>query len=86
LDYIFYMGIAAGVLSTFSYLPQLIKVIVRKSAKDLSRTWLVSSGAGFVLWACYGYLESPQSWPLVFFSALSLAFAMSLLALKLRYK
>jgi len=85
-DYVVMMGVAAGALTTFSLLPQLIKVIRTKSARDLSRTWLVSAGVGFVLWTGYGYYMAPPSAPLVVFSALSLAFTLSILALKLRYK
>lgn len=84
MNYVEIMGLAAGALTTFSLLPQLIKVIKRKSAKDLSRTWLVASGVGFVLWTGYGYLSA--SVPLVLFSAVSFLLSMTILALKLRYK
>ena len=76
----------AGALTTFSLLPQLFKVLKRKSARDLSRTWLVSSSAGFVLWTYYGYRMTPMAVPVVLFSASRWFSAMPLLALKLRYK
>jgi MtN3 and saliva related transmembrane protein len=86
IDYVAFMGIVAGALTTFSLLPQLFKVFRRRSAKDLSRTWLVTSGVGFALWTGYGYYLTPPSLPLMVFSALSLVFALALLTLKLRYK
>ena len=84
VDYIAILGIAAGILTTFSYLPQLMKVLKTKSARDLSRAWLISSGTGFVLWTIYGGIQSDA--PLAIFSAMSLCFVVALLVLKLRYK
>jgi MtN3 and saliva related transmembrane protein len=80
------MGVVAGALTTFSLVPQLLKVIRRRSARDLSRTWLVTASAGFILWTVYGYDLTPQSLPVIVFSALSLVLSLVLLALKLRYK
>ncbi len=84
MDYVAIIGTAAGALTTFSYLPELVDVLKTRVTKDLSEVWLISVSTGFVLWTYYGYCIN--SWPLVLFSALSLAFAMALLALKLRYK
>jgi MtN3 and saliva related transmembrane protein len=87
LDYAVTMtGVVAGALTTFSLLPQLFKVIRRRSAKDLSRTWLVTSSVGFVLWTYYGYRMTPMDMPVVLFSILSLVFSLALLTMKLRYK
>lgn len=48
-------GSAAAVLTTFSFIPQIIKVYKHKSAKDVSLVTLVQLATGVFLWMIYGF-------------------------------
>lgn len=52
------IGLSAAVLTTFSFIPQIIKVVKTKSAKDVSLITLLQLTAGVILWTAYGvYLK-----------------------------
>ena len=48
------IGSAAAVLTTFSFIPQIIKVHRNKSAKDVSLFTLIQLASGVFLWIIYG--------------------------------
>ena len=48
------IGGAAAALTTFSFLPQIFKVLRNKSARDVSIITLVQLAAGVTLWVIYG--------------------------------
>jgi MtN3 and saliva related transmembrane protein len=53
------LGLIAGVLTTISFLPQVIKTWRSRSAKDLSLGMFGMFSAGIFLWL-YLWLESKQ--------------------------
>lgn len=48
------IGISAAVLTSFGFVPQVIKICKNKSAKDLSVLTLVQFTVGVALWFVYG--------------------------------
>ncbi|MCM8781185.1 MAG: SemiSWEET transporter [Candidatus Omnitrophica bacterium] len=48
------IGICAATLTTFSFVPQIIKIIQTKSSKDLSLITLLQFALGVFLWMIYG--------------------------------
>jgi MtN3 and saliva related transmembrane protein len=48
------IGIVAALLTTFGFVPQIIKMHRTKSAKDVSLTTLLQFSAGAILWTLYG--------------------------------
>ncbi len=48
------IGIAAALLTTFGFVPQIIKMHRIKSVKDVSLVTLIQFSAGVVLWTLYG--------------------------------
>ncbi|MFA5156108.1 MAG: SemiSWEET transporter [Candidatus Omnitrophota bacterium] len=48
------VGLTAALLTTFSFVPQIIKVRRSRSVKDVSLITLVQFSAGVFLWALYG--------------------------------
>ncbi len=48
------VGISAAVLTTFSFIPQVTKIIKTRSASDISLTTLLQLSCGVFLWALYG--------------------------------
>ena len=51
-----YVGLTAGMLTTISFLPQLIKVLRSRSARDISIAAYIVFLAGIGLWLTYGVL------------------------------
>jgi len=49
-----FIGASAAVLSSLSFIPQIIKVLATKSAKDLSLVTLIQFSTGTSLWLAYG--------------------------------
>lgn len=50
-----WIGSLAGILTTVSFFPQVIKTIKSKSAGDFSTAWIVMMTAGVFFWMIYGY-------------------------------
>ena len=73
-----WIGIAAGVLTTCAFFPQVVKTVRSRSSGDLSWAWLVMMTTGVFLWLIYGYyVGSPSVFVanvITFFSLLALLF------------
>lgn len=48
------IGFAAAFLTTFSFVPQIIKIVRSKSTRDISMVMLIQFCAGLTLWLAYG--------------------------------
>lgn len=57
------LGTIAGILTSVSMLPQLIKVIKEKNVEDLSILTLAVLITGLSLWVWYGILK--EEWPII---------------------
>jgi MtN3 and saliva related transmembrane protein len=77
------VGSAAACCTTVSFLPQLIRVWRRKSARDISLTMFLLFSFGVACWLVYGI--GIGSGPITAANAVTLALALAILALKLRY-
>ena len=84
IDYITTLGIAAGVLTTIAYLPQLIKTWQSKSAGDISWTMLIVLCLGIILWLAYGL--AIHDLPILLANIVTLLLAGVILVLKIRYR
>ncbi len=76
------VGIAAGILTAFSMLPQLIKIIKEKKAEDVSIAMLLVLIAGLGLWVWYGFMR--EDIPLIATNSFSVL--LNIVALSLRIK
>jgi MtN3 and saliva related transmembrane protein len=52
------LGLIAGTCTTLSFLPQVIRTLRTRHARDLSAAWLLIFGVGTALWLVYGLLKS----------------------------
>ncbi|WP_312902748.1 SemiSWEET transporter [Chryseobacterium taichungense] len=52
------LGIVAGILTSVSMIPQLVKVLKEKNAEDLSWTMILVLISGLSLWVWYGFLQN----------------------------
>ena len=79
-----YVGYAAGALTVFSLLPQVLRTWRTKRTKDLSiRTFLLLITAG-LLWVTYGVLAS--DWPVIATNVGNILLNGAILVAKLRYR
>ena len=77
------IGIAAGVLTSVSMIPQLIKIIQKKDAKDVSVIMLLVLLAGLALWAIYGFMR--QDLPIIVTNSFSFALNIVVLVYRIKY-
>jgi MtN3 and saliva related transmembrane protein len=53
--YWYLLGTLAAVLTTFGFVPQIIKMQRTRSSKDVSLATLYQFSAGVILWTFYGF-------------------------------
>ena len=83
-EYVLYIGIAAGVCTSISMLPQLVKIIKTKKADDISYVMVIVLLVGIAAWIWYGILRT--DYPIIVTNSLSLLVNLLVLAFSLRYK
>ena len=83
MDWTLAIGLAAGFLTTISFVPQLLKIWKTRSAEDVSKKMFLAVAAGVFLWLVYGIILG--EWPIIIWNSISLVLAAAILALKLRY-
>jgi len=77
------MGLVAGLFSTGSFIPQVIRVYKLKSAGDISFLFSVFFLLGGILWLSYGIHD--RLLPVIIWNALGVIFTGALLVAKLMY-
>ena len=78
-----FLGFIAGMLTTISFVPQMLHAFRSKRCDDLSWAMLLTFSAGVVLWLIYGF----RLWamPIIVANAVTLALLLIIMALKTRY-
>jgi MtN3 and saliva related transmembrane protein len=71
------LGIIAGILTSISMIPQLVKVIREKDAENLSLVMLSILITGLSLWVWYGFLKDEL--PIVLSNAFAVLVNLTLL-------
>ena len=79
-----YVGIAAGILTGVSLLPQLIKIIKEKKADSISFGMLAVLLVGLCVWIVYGFLK--KDYPIIFTNSFSLITNIIIVVLTAKYK
>jgi MtN3 and saliva related transmembrane protein len=78
------LGIIAGVLTSVSMIPQLIKVIRNKNADDLSWIMIMVLISGLSLWVWYGFIKNEL--PIILSNAFAVLVNITLLICCMIYK
>ena len=78
-----YLGFFAGFLTTFSLVPQIIRVYKLKSAREISLLFTTSMLLGDIVWLIYGIVLGLVS--LIIWNSVALALNGWLLFAKLKY-
>jgi MtN3 and saliva related transmembrane protein len=76
------VGFCAAALTTFAFLPQVVRAIRTRSVGDLSAAMILTQGSGNALWVLYAI--GTASVPLAVANALTLLLVGSLAVMKLR--
>ncbi|MGO1242904.1 MAG: SemiSWEET transporter [Sphingobacterium sp.] len=72
------IGIVAGILTSVSMVPQLIKVLKERDVENLSPLMITVLLAGVSTWVIYGILR--QEWPIILSNAFSVLVNATLLS------
>jgi MtN3 and saliva related transmembrane protein len=78
------IGIAAGICTSLSLLPQLIKLIKTKKAEDISLFYLIILLCGLGLWIWYGVLR--KDIPIIATNSFSLFLNAMIIMAGIKYK
>jgi MtN3 and saliva related transmembrane protein len=84
MDFITLLGLLAAFGTTFSFLPQAIKIIKTKNTEGISLSMYLMFTTGVFLWLIYGYMKNDM--PIMVANAITLILAIIILYLKMKYK
>jgi MtN3 and saliva related transmembrane protein len=76
------LGVVAGLCSTASFVPQVLKTWRDSDTSAISLKMYLVTVSAFALWIAYGVMIG--SWPVIVFNALSLVLSASILVMKIR--
>jgi MtN3 and saliva related transmembrane protein len=78
------LGLVAGLLTTLSFVPQVVKTWRSRSARDLSLVMFLLYCLGVFLWMIYGFMIDEL--PVILWNIITLILASIILVFKIRYK
>ena len=73
-----------GVAMSLSYIPQIHRIIKRKSSEDISLIFLAIIALGLIFWFLYGLALG--NWPLIIVNGLGLITTQAVLIIAWRYR
>jgi MtN3 and saliva related transmembrane protein len=77
------IGLLAGALTTASFVPQVVRILVTRETRAISLTMYALFTTGVFLWLVYGVILGEL--PIVLANGLAFVLAATVLALKLRH-
>ena len=78
------IGSSAAILTTFAFLPQVIKVIKSKDTESIALGMYLMQVLGIALWLAHGLVI--QDLPLILANSVSFILSGTILVYKIRYK
>ena len=78
------VGFLAATLTTISFVPQALHTFKTKDVSGISLGMYSAFTLGVALWLVYGVLL--DAWPVVIANIITLALAVTILVMKLRYR
>ena len=76
------LGSVAGLLTTASFVPQVVKTLRSGQTRDISLAMWLAYCTGATLWLIYGIALG--AWPIIVSNALTLGLAGTILTMKIR--
>jgi MtN3 and saliva related transmembrane protein len=83
MDWTQIIGLAAGVCTATSLLPQIFKTIREKKAQDVSLVMLIVLMSGVILWIVYGFKKNDL--PIIATNCFSLLVNVTMTVLRIKY-
>lgn len=77
------LGYAAGAVTAFTFLPQVVKTWKEKSAKNVSLLMFIIAFVNEVMWIAYGVLSN--NWVIISTNVVMITMCSIMIFLKLRY-
>jgi MtN3 and saliva related transmembrane protein len=77
------VGSIAAIITTFAWLPQIVKILRERQARDISLTTTAALATGVFLWIVYGLAIG--SMPVILANSVSFLFIATIVGLKLRF-
>lgn len=77
------VGSIAAFITTFAWLPQILKILREKQARDISLVTTAALATGIFLWIVYGLAIG--SMPVILANTVSFLFVAVIVGLKLRF-
>lgn len=77
------VGALAAVITTFAWLPQIMKIVRERQARDISLGTTATLASGVFLWIVYGLAIG--SAPVIAANSVSFLFIAAIVGLKLRF-
>ena len=77
------LGFVAASCTTAAFVPQLVRVLRLRSARDISLPTFLMFSVGVLLWLVYGVYTDSK--PVIASNVVTLVLSVSILILKLRY-
>jgi MtN3 and saliva related transmembrane protein len=77
------IGLFAGICTSSSLLPQLIKTVREKKAEDISKLMLFVLMMGVATWVVYGILR--DDFPIIITNSFSLLLNITMVVLRFKY-
>jgi MtN3 and saliva related transmembrane protein len=78
------LGLAAGTITSITFVPQVIQIWKTKSAKDLSLMMLLLLITGVLMWLTYGIIVKDTA--IIYTNSMVLAMSLIMLYFKFRFK
>ena len=78
------LGLAAGTITSFTFIPQVIQIWKTKSAKDINIVMLLLLIVGVSMWLSYGILIKDAA--IIYTNSMVLAMSLIMLFFKFKFK
>ena len=74
----------AAILTTAAFVPQALHIIRHKETRAISLFMYISFATGVAFWLLFGFMI--WNWPMIVANTITLALALAIIALKLKYR
>jgi len=84
MNFVIFIGLIAALLTTISFLPQIIKTLKTKKTDDISLFMYILLSTGVFLWVVYGLITNDL--PVILANAITFLFTLIMLVFKIKKK
>jgi len=78
------IGYIAGALTTFAFVPQVVRLYRLKHSRDISLPTFSMFAMGVIFWLTFGILD--RSWPVIAWNCVTLVLVITVVILTIKYR